>query len=60
MRKTIELILDDAAHGDGFALMGLIDHLLSKDIPLDRIIGIAKAMFGIPEDVSLETMRYFC
>lgn len=58
MRHIMEVVLNDAAHGDYHPLAGMLDWL-TKDcgIPVERLAKIAERQFGIPENISLATME---
>ena len=58
MRRPIELAIKDAAHGDLFALNGIIDFLTQeKEYSYRRIARIAEKHFGIPSHVVLDTLH---
>lgn len=58
MRKIVELALTDAAHGDYFTLVGLLDFLISdRNVGINRIIGIADRQFKIPPHITVKALH---
>lgn len=59
MTKTqmVRIILLDAAYGDVFPLMGLLDWLIyDKNIPLERILQVAERRFSLPLSTQIKTL----
>lgn len=66
MTRTIEMVLTDAATGDLYPLLGMIDHVLftlntadeNRFETLERLIRIAFVKWGIPRNVATETLYF--
>lgn len=58
MKNTLDLVIDDAAHGDAIPLLGMLDYLINECLySHERIILFADRILKIPKETSLLTLN---
>ncbi len=58
MRNILNMVIDDAAHGDYFALYGILDYLMNDcGLTVERIIEFADHTLHIPANVTMTTLE---